>query len=201
MKVENMVPLAPIGFGPDLQSARIVLAKGKEIEPYIDQLVDLHVAVFREPPYYCEWTLEEYVPFIEMYAKSEEGLACMLFEGKRLIGAATGMPLKEMPELWLKSFKGPTDRTYYLGEELILEKYRNRHLGKELFEQFEKSIPRSYDTLAFLRLDDPSEISLNEILRSRGCVENKEIELSFPWKDIRTKETSEHKFYFWDKTI
>jgi len=197
MKI-GTVSVAPLAFANSSHS--VVMAKGKEIAPYIGQIIDLHLAVYQEQPFFFEGTHEEYAPYIQMFADSEEAVACMAFDQGRMVGAIIGLPMKELPETWSKSYQEATDRVYYLGDATILEKYRRKHLGSDLYRQFEKAIPSGYDTLSFIRLDDPAEHPFNALLKNRGAIElDKAIE--YPWRDIRTKEIPLHKLIYWNKPI
>jgi len=201
MRIECYPGINRMGSAGALEFPRVISLKGKEIEPYLPQIIDLHLTVFKEPPYLYEGTREEYAPWMQIYADSKDGIACLLFDGKELVGAATGLPLKEMPGEWLKNFKGPLERIFYLGEEVILEKYRRKHLGAQLYDQFEKMIPPFFDTISFARIQEPIEPPLNFILRERGFLEHKDRDVELLWRDARSKEIVPHKLIYWTKQL
>ncbi len=173
---------------------------GAQITPYISQIIDLFLAVFKEPPYSYEGTYEEYLPFINIYAESPHGIACLLFDGNKLVGAATGAPLAQMPEKFRTPFEGRLDQIYYLGEVVLLPEYRKKSFGMQLYRTFETAIPASFPTLCFCKIDDGSS-ALNQSLSSHGFTQHPDLFFDGVWRNVDDKKESSHKLIYWSKKL
>ena len=183
------------------ETTRFAVLRGAQIEPYIRQIVDLHLAVFKELPYLYDGTVEEYWPVIKLYADSAEGIACLLFDGETLVGAATGAPLNAMPKAYQTPFQGPIGEIFYLGEEVLLGGYRGQHYGAQLYHQFVRAIPGSFKTIAFCRIEESADPPFNAVLRKHGFVEQKDKVVEFLWRNVGSKEEIPHKMVYWIKDL
>ncbi len=176
----------------------VVVLEGAQIEPFLSEIVELMLVVYREPPYRYEGTMEEYLPLVQSYANSNQGIACLLFDGKKLVGVAAGAPLKDVNPKWHGPFKDDCmEKIFYIGDEVLLSDYRGRHLGSQLFDTYLRAVPASFETIAFSRIEEPEESPLNSALRARGFVERKDKPVVIDWREIGSNEDVPHKLTFW----
>lgn len=174
--------------------------KGHQIKPYSKAIVELLLTVFKEPPYLYEGTVEEYLPFVEIYANSADGIACLLFENKKLVGVVTGVPLQEMPERFRTSFGNQCKTMYYLGEMGLVKEYQKQKLGTLLYSEFEKQIPPGFDTLCFCKISEPNN-TFDPVLEKYGFVEEKKHAFEGVWRNIGELIESPHEMDFWTKQL
>lgn len=59
-------------------SNRLQVLQGNDIHSRVKDITALSLIIYREYPYLYEGTEEEYLPAIQHYAQSENGLACVL---------------------------------------------------------------------------------------------------------------------------
>jgi len=190
--------------------------KGESINPYVKDITDLCITVFREYPYCYEGTEEEYRPFIEHYAHSDNGIACLLFENDYPIGVAIGMPLNEMREQYMDPFitarpQENCDELFYLGEFVLLKEYRGRGLGKEMYLELEDLVRenRNVKKMCFCKIDETnSEPTIPENYRSLdgfweklGFDQCDDVAMEAYWHDIGQIEASSHKLVYWLKSF
>lgn len=72
---------------------------GSELEPHLDALGALRIAVFREYPYLYDGSLEYEREYLRTYLKSAGSLVVLAFDDDRVVGATTCLPmLDEGPE-------------------------------------------------------------------------------------------------------
>lgn len=190
---------SPISLSFPEELENIVVLRGAEIEPYLPEIVDLMVEVYRESPFFYEGTREEYLPLVKAYSDSPQGIACVLFDGKKIIGVAAGAPLNQVSEKWQTPFKNESlDQIYYLGDEVLHPQYRGKHLGSKLFDLFMEEVPKSFSTVAFTMMEKSAEEpGVKGVLQNRGFVERKDKTVVIPWTEIGSKEEVPHKLVFW----
>ncbi len=112
-------------------------ATGAAIAPWLPGLAALRIAVFREWPYlYAGHTAYEEA-YLRVYLESPDSVVAVAWDGDRLIGASSGMPLADEAE----AFRAPVaaagfdvDRVFYLAESVVLPAYRGRGLGAAFFD-------------------------------------------------------------------
>ena len=73
---------------------RVERFSGKGLEKYVDELARLRIEVFREFPYLYEGTLDYEQKYIRTYIGVPDSVIVIAFDGERVIGASTGLPLE-----------------------------------------------------------------------------------------------------------
>ena len=189
--------------------------KGNEITPYVSDITQLSLQIYREYPYLYEGTEEEYLPFIQRYSESNDGIASILFDDKKLIGVCIGMPLNEMRDNYLGNFSSITkeelDSLYYLGEFLLLKQYRSQGNGKQMYTSFENEVIKKslYKTLCFCKiqefLEHPSQpdnyFSMNNFWKQSEYVAREDLSFNVDWVNVNETTLSPHQLYFWFKPL
>jgi len=184
-------------FSSCKESPQIVVLEGAQINPYLTEIVELMLIVYREAPYRYEGTMEEYLPLVQAYANSKHGIAALLFDGRKLIGVAAGAPLTDVNPKWHEPFKNDgIEKIFYVGDEVLLSERRGQGFGSRLFDTLVRAIPAPYEMVAFSRIEEESP--LNNALKARGFVERPEKNVVIPWREIGPNEEAvPHKLVFW----
>ena len=80
---------------------------GRALEPHLDALGRLRIAVFREYPYLYEGSLEYERDYLKTYCKTDRSLVVLVFDGGEVVGATTCLPMAdegpEFQEAFLKA--------------------------------------------------------------------------------------------------
>jgi len=68
---------------------------GAEVAPHLDAVAGLRIAVFHDWPYLYAGDREYEKKYLATYAQSPESLFVLAFDGDRVIGASTAIPLTD----------------------------------------------------------------------------------------------------------
>jgi GNAT superfamily N-acetyltransferase len=119
---------------------RLERLEGHRITDHLAGLARLRIEVFRDFPYLYAGTQAYEEGYLRTYAESEGSVVVGAFDGDELVGASTALPLRHEPEALTRPF---ADRGYdlgevfYLGESVLLRRYRGRGLGVAFFRERE----------------------------------------------------------------
>ena len=114
--------------------------KGAEIAPHLDAVAELRIAVFHDWPYLYAGDREYEKKYLATYADSPESLFVLAFDGDRVVGASTGIPLTDETAAFQHPFidRGiALDDVFYFGESVLLKDYRGHGLGHRFFDERE----------------------------------------------------------------
>jgi len=186
---------------------------GHAIKPYITCIARLSLEVFQEYPYFCDTHLEDEIDALNKYMSSEKSIATILFEGSKVVGAATGIPLEEDDENVQKPFtlhNIDISQYYHFGEALLLKEYRRRGVGHHFYEIREEHAKKlGYETACFYVKDRHEDdemrpldyYPLDDFWRKRGFVHHKELKVWLKWKTFYEKAATEKDCSFWVKKL
>ncbi|MCB1087872.1 MAG: GNAT family N-acetyltransferase, partial [Verrucomicrobiae bacterium] len=143
-------------------SLRLENFHGPELEPHLDGLGSLRIAVFREYPYLYDGDLDYERHYLRTYLESPRSLIVLAFDGETIVGATTCVPMAdEGPE-----FRAPfetagiaIDEICYFGESILLPEYRGHGIGNAFFERREahaETLPAMRYT-TFCAVDRPDD--------------------------------------------
>ena len=186
---------------------------GKNAEPFVNDLANLRMKVFRDYPYLYEGDLEYEKEYLEAFVSSEESFMAIAFDGANVIGASTAMPLmQEHPE-----FKQPfiekdytLEAIFYFGESLLLPQYRGQGLGVKFFEVREAHArQKDYKIAAFCAVERPEHHSakpkdyqpLHAFWRRRGFERHSDLITTYSWKDVGDTKQTDKPMVFWLKHL
>ncbi|MGB0661258.1 MAG: GNAT family N-acetyltransferase [Mangrovicoccus sp.] len=184
-----------------------------EMSPWLGQLAGLRVAVFRAFPYLYDGDLAYEEQYLRDYAKDPNAVLVGAFDGDRLIGAATGMPLashSDAADLILPQDGPQIGDIYYCAESVLLPEYRGRGLGHAFFDHRE-AIAREggFAVAGFVGVMRPADHPLrpegyqplDPFWRKRGYerVEGSTVQMS--WKDIGEAEETQKTLQFWMRRL
>ncbi|MGZ3857682.1 MAG: GNAT family N-acetyltransferase, partial [Bacteriovorax sp.] len=110
---------------------------GSEIIPLVLELAKLRIVVFRDFPYLYEGNLDYEKNYLKVYTDSKKSVLVAAFDGERLIGAATALPLIDEADYVKEPFikaKMNLEDIYYFGESVLLKEYRGLGIGHQFFD-------------------------------------------------------------------
>ncbi|MDB6003099.1 MAG: family N-acetyltransferase [Prosthecobacter sp.] len=187
--------------------------RGAELEPHLDALGALRIAVFHEYPYLYEGTLEHERGYLSTYLKSPGSLVVLAFDGDRVVGATTCLPMiDEGPEFQAALVQAGYDlgTICYFGESILLPEYRGKGIGKEFFIRRQAHARALGMTLStFCAVDRPADHPLrpqgyrvlDDFWRSQGYVKHPELQATFVWKEIGEETESPKTLTYWTKAL
>jgi GNAT superfamily N-acetyltransferase len=187
---------------------------GSALEPHLDALGGLRIAVFREYPYLYDGSLEYEREYLQSYLRCERSLVVLAFDEGRVIGATTCLPMvEEGPEFqaaFVKAGGYDLKDLCYFGESILLPEYRGHGLGKAFFQRREARAKAIGARLAtFCAVDRPSDHPLrpagyrplDPFWQSQGYTKHPELQATFIWKEIGEPAESPKTLTFWLKNL
>jgi hypothetical protein len=196
---------------PDI---KIRTLHGAGIKTYIPSIVKVRTEVLKEYPYMRTCHAEEDTQYFRYLSKSKDSIAVLVFDGPKIIGVTTGIPLDEQLPAFQKPFLEkdlkPSDY-YYFGVCTLLKPYRGRGIAHHFFdlrEEHAKHLKR-FNKICLSTVARPKNhprkpkdyVSLDSFWKKRGYVERKDLMGQLPWKDVEEKTPSPKSLVFWVKEI
>ena len=121
--------------------ARVDVLRGADVEPVIDELARLRIAVFREWPYLYDGDAAYEARYLAGYASNPRAVVVSVrAPDGSMAGAATGMPLADHDAALVEAVAGAgvdPDGTFYCAESVLLPGWRGRGLGHRFFDERE----------------------------------------------------------------
>jgi GNAT superfamily N-acetyltransferase len=185
---------------------------GNDAEPYISDLAHLRIAVFREFPYLYEGDLEYEKEYLRIFT-SEKSFMAIVFDGEKVVGASTAMPLVQEHQEFKQPFidKGyRLEDIFYFGESLLLPEYRGQGLGVKFFEARENHArEKGYKIASFCAVERPENHPskpkqyqpLHAFWRKRGFERHSDLMTHYRWKDVGDAEQTDKAMVFWLKHL
>ncbi|MCB1739878.1 MAG: GNAT family N-acetyltransferase [Gammaproteobacteria bacterium] len=177
-------------------------------------LAQLRIRVFSEYPYLYDGDLDYESRYIERFAAAAGALIVAVFDGPRLVGAATAAPLAtqlaEIVEPW-HAGDLPIEQVCYLGESVLLAEYRGRgvgHLFFDLREQHARGLPEMRWT-SFCAVEraanDPRRPAdhrpLDGFWSRRGYRPLAGVRASLDWREIGDRDETPHSLRLWLRAL
>ena len=197
-----------------MNAIRFLVLNGAQARPYLTQIAELRIRIFRDFPYLYEGSMEYEEAYLETYFKSSHSALVLCLDGQRVVGVSTAIALSEESLSIKKTFlEGGLDlgSYVYFGESLLSQDYRGRGVGKEFFKH----------RLVFARLQQKAEWAvfcavirsegdplrpthyspLNTFWQKQGFEEWTGMKCSLSWKRIGEASESTHELQFWRKKL
>lgn len=186
---------------------------GADLEPFLEDVARLRIAVFRAFPYLYEGHMAHEREYLRTYLDAPEAAIVIAREGEQIVGASTCIPLENEPESVQKPFLETgwdVRKIYYYGESVLLPEYRRKGIGVGFFEHRERkarSLER-FDWVSFCGVERPNDhplrpadyVPLNHFWRRRGFHET-DLVCHMTWKDIDEPSESPKPLRFWMKEL
>lgn len=194
----------------DLRIERVV---GSDVRRHLDAVAALRIAVFRDWPYLYDGDAAYEREYLEAYAASADSVFVLAFDGDRIVGASTGLPLADDSA----EFRAPFDaagidagRVFYCGESVLLPSHRGRGIGHAFFDHREahaRALGR-FDLTAFCAVDrDPADPRRpaghrdnDAFWTKRGYVRQPGMTMRLHWNEIDRGDI-EHALTFWMRRL
>lgn len=188
--------------------------RGAEIREVADALAALRITVFRDYPYLYDGNPAYEKEYLQTYINSERAFLFSVFDGEKMVGATTCIPLAdetaEVQEPFLK--KGmDIGRIFYFGESILLRSYRGLGLGNRFFEERERhtALFPAVDTVCFCAVKRPSGHPLrpedyqplDAFWGKRGYRKVPGMVSYFEWKDLGEEIATSKAMEYWFKKI
>ncbi len=186
---------------------------GNELAPYLNDLADLRLKVFYEFPYLYDGNLSYEMQYLTTYSRSSNSRVMLIYDGKKLIGATTSIPLKEeeltIQNPFIKQGLNPADY-FYLGEALLLPEYRGQRIYR-LFFTFRENAGKEqgYKKTVFMAVIRPeyhprrpvNYQPLDVIWTHFGyhCISG--LQIYYSWKDTDNAVETEKALSVWEKDL
>ena len=185
-------------------------AIGSNIAALIPQLGQLRIRIFHDFPYLYEGSLEYEKNYLQIYTQNPLSIAFGVFDGDKLVGATTGMPLNAESQEVQQPFidRGMhVDEIFYFGESMLLDPYRGRGIGHLFFDIREAhALEHGFRTTAFCSVVRPEDHRLRpanyrsntNFWTKRGYTEQNYC-CEMTWLDRNETEETKKQLIFWTK--
>lgn len=192
---------------------RVESLTGEAAKVHLDDLARLRIAVFREYPYLYDGDATYERRYLTPYAESAGGVVVAAFDGDRVIGAATGLPLTDEPEHVAAPFVAAgidPASVFYLGESVLLPQYRGQGVGHAFFDGREaQARALGLPVCAFCAVVRPPDHPrrpadwrpLDPFWTARGYTSRPDMETTFSWRDIGEEAETAKPMRFWLRTL
>lgn len=187
---------------------------GDKLNQYIPELARLRIQVFRDWPYLYDGDLAYEEKYLQTYIEAPDSVIVLAFDGDKVVGASTGIPLKyETDEV-----KAPfidagydVDNIFYCGESVLLPDYRGQGAGVAFFDHREEHAREigGFEYSCFCGVQRPDNhprrpagyVPLDNFWRKRGYEKYPELSTTFSWKELDENSESPKPMTFWMKKI
>lgn len=183
---------------------------GPGVGPWLTEVARLRMTVFREFPYLYDGDLDYEREYLATYARSPESLFVLAFDGDRVVGASTAVPLADEVDAFRAPFRDAgieVGEVFYFGESVVLPEFRGQGLGGRFFDAREaraRALGRFRWTAfcAVVRADDDPRRPLgqraNESLwQRRGYARRDDLRARLEWKETGADAPVPHDLAFW----
>ena len=184
-----------------------------DIPGLLPELARLRIEVFREWPYLYDGDAAYEERYLSAYAESPDALIVTARDGDRLVGAATGTPLRDHdPEFaapLIAAGFDPSD-VFYCAESVLLPSYRGQGAGHAFFDHREAHARAGGFTFAafcaVVRPDDhPSRPAdyrpLNAFWAKRGYAPLEGAFVTYSWCDLGEDAETEKPMQVWIRRL
>lgn len=192
---------------------RFLQLNDSSIIPYLEKIGALRLRVFREYPYLYEGTLEDEYDYLKTYTTAETSLVSLAMDGETVVGVTTCLKLCEADQGFKSVFEKAhykTDEICYLGESILLPKYRGKGIGKLFFQHREKHARTlGCHMAAFCAVDraenhplrPPKYRELDGFWQNQGYKKHPELQATFSWKEVHSPLKTPKTLTFWTKQL
>ncbi|MGZ3789449.1 MAG: GNAT family N-acetyltransferase [Bacteriovorax sp.] len=186
---------------------------GSEIIPLVLELAKLRIAVFRDFPYLYEGNLDYEKNYLKVYTDSKKSVLVAAFDGERLIGAATALPLIDEADYVKEPFikaKMNLEDIYYFGESVLLKEYRGLGIGHQFFDGRENAAVKfGFHVTCFCGVKRPIDhpmrpkdfTPLDEFWKKRGYEKQEQLTSEFSWPDIGELGETKKTMIYWLRNL
>ncbi|WP_428928771.1 GNAT family N-acetyltransferase [Marinibacterium sp. SX1] len=186
---------------------------GAALDAALDDVARLRIRVFRDWPYLYDGDVDYERRYLQVYRDSDAAVVVGAFDGDRLVGAATGMPLADHAEDFAEAFEGSgidMTQVFYCAESVLLPECRGQGIGHRFFDEREAHARLlGLARVAFCGVVRPADHplrpagarALDPFWRGRGYAPVPGVVAHFAWKDIDQPGETDHPLQFWMRSL
>ncbi|MBL1458356.1 MAG: GNAT family N-acetyltransferase [Methylophaga sp.] len=187
---------------------------GEALNQFIPELARLRIEVFRDFPYLYDGDPDYEARYLQTYIEAPDSVIVLAFDGDKVVGASTGIPLKyETDEVKAPFINAgiDVDSVFYCGESVLLSQYRGKGAGIAFFEHREQHALElgGYEFSCFCGVQRPEDHPrrpagykpLDNFWRKRGYEKHPELNTTFSWKELDEDHESPKPMTFWMKRL
>lgn len=196
------------------ESLTFVTRTGAETAQLFHDLAGLRIAVFYDFPYLYEGDMEYEKEYLKVYSQSPRSFVHAVYDGDRIAGATTCIPLSDEAEEVKSPFVDAgldPGRYFYFGESILLPPYRGRGLGHLFFDERERHARSfgDYTYACFCSVERPDDHPLrpegyrpnDKFWEHRGYVPLDGLSSQFEWQDRGGEKPTLKKMNYWIKAL
>lgn len=199
-------------MGPSGLVIAVRTLTGAAVDPALDDLARLRIAVFRDWPYLYDGDAAYERDYLRAYQRPG-AVVVAAYDGDRMIGAATGAPMEQHADEFAAAFADRPERLediFYCAESVLLPQYRGQGLGHAFFDGREaqaQALGRRWSAFcSVLRpADHPARPAdyrpLDGFWRKRGYAPLPGVVAQFRWRDLGESHETEKTLQFWMKPV
>jgi GNAT superfamily N-acetyltransferase len=191
---------------------RIERCSGAALQQYIPELARLRIEVFRDFPYLYDGDYDYEKKYLQTYIDTPESVIVLAFDGDKVVGASTAIPMKYETDQLKKPFLEHgynLEDVFYCSESVLNKDYRGLGLGVRFFEQREAHAEDlgGFKTITFCCVERPLDhprrpanyVPLDKFWNKRGYFKHPELNTTYSWKDLDETEETPKPMTFWLK--
>ncbi|MCZ4258863.1 GNAT family N-acetyltransferase [Sulfitobacter sp. G21635-S1] len=192
---------------------RITPLTGAALARALPEVARLRIAVFAEWPYLYDGDLAYEERYLQSYRDSDRAIVVGAFDGERLVGASTGMPLTDHADDFAAAF-APSginlSEVFYCAESVLLPGYRGQGIGHRFFDARERHArTQGFSRCCFCAVirpeDHPARPTgyrpLDAFWRGRGYQPLDGVVAAFHWKDQGESKETPKPLQFWIRDL
>ncbi|WP_370207328.1 GNAT family N-acetyltransferase [Pararhodobacter marinus] len=192
---------------------KVEALSGADLEAALDRVAELRIRVFRDWPYLYDGDLAYERRYLEPYRDNPRAVVAGAFDGDRLVGAATGMPMEDHADEFAGAFEGTgldLSDIFYCAESVLLPDYRGHGVGHRFFDIREaKAAELGRRHVVFCGVQRPADHParpadyhpLDAFWRKRGYRPLPGVVAQYHWKDIGEEGESAKPLQFWIREL
>ena len=197
-----------------MSGVRVERLTGARLQALLPDLARLRITVFRAFPYLYDGSLDYEERYLQTYVRAEDSVLVGAFDGDRVIGASTGLPLAHEPPSLTDTFTAhgfEVAKVFYFGESVLLPDYRGHGVGVAFFREREAHA-RTLGRFAFASFcgvvrppehprRPPDYVPLDAFWHKRGFAPVPGMVGSLTWRDLDAAEETAKPMQFWVKAL
>ncbi|GAA0793470.1 GNAT family N-acetyltransferase [Marinobacterium sediminicola] len=196
-----------------MANIEILTLKGKALEPWLEQVADLRIRVFRDFPYLYDGSRAYEAEYLKTYANCDSAICVLAKAGDQVVGASTGLALDDETEAFRRPFVTAgidTGPIFYCAESVLLPAYRGAGLYREFFarrEQQARQLGKAYSVFCAVQRPEqhplrPADYApLDGVWQHFGYQLQPGLATHFSWKDIDQAESTDKPMQFYLKPL
>ena len=186
---------------------------GADARRHLDDVAALRIAVFREWPYLYAGDMGYERDYLAAYAASPRSVFVLACDGDRVVGASTGIPLRDDAAAFHEPFRArglDAGAVFYFGESVLLPAFRGRGVGHAFFDAREAHARAlgGFGWTAFAAVDrDPDDARRPPGSRGndgfwtrRGYARQPGLTMRLRWDELELGERM-HDLTFWTRRL